>query len=663
MGKLRPNNPPAQKATTKETFPPRGRGESSSEPAKKKAKVAEVVENEPHLAAPKVTGLEAMVYPLAVDTFLKRYWEPSQPLLVKRPYDTLFNAKLVPQASSKSRLHSALSSASSPAYYHTDVQLLGFSPEEDDLIFETPAGGVVDMNFVWDTICANSSDKPSLHVSNLDLFSKELSSLLSDIDKRWRGDGAAVAKLTVAAPGSFPFAVHLDGQAQFIMQIVGQQRIQLLEHPYGPQSFVESAGEDSSYPCFVHGPAPEVVLSSEHANEHAAAGSSLTLEAGSTLFLPPSVKLTDAPASSKGLSIYLTIYLPPMPKWKHTLEEIISLASAASADIAQDESGISGSGVPTISTEDPEEAAEAVNEAEEEDGEEGEEEEEEELEEEEEDEEHGENEAWTLFPHKLGSKGDVVNPGERLKSNAVEILQRAAQLAPHFIDSLLANSCFSRSDFLGAIPEMQAKLGKNGLEAMLKENGGLVKISNFLPSETAEALHKLISHLPETDWADAYAADDAKANNINHAFRSARTFPAHHAVFGLFKRILPQYFGDFSLGRYSESHFIAPHDDRAYKEVNGEHFSRHIAMIFYCSKDWKEEYGGQLVDMVTKKEYVPEFNSMIAFEVPRFHQVMPVLAPLMARYSVFGWFFKPGINYELWTGEEGQEEEEEEEEA
>lgn len=668
MGKIRPTNLADKKPSPKEANAARGRVESSAEPIKKKAKVTEVVGNEPHLAPPTKSGLDALLHPLSFGTFVKRYWEPSCPLLIKRPYDSLWNAKLVPQASSKSRLTSTLSAASKPAYYHTDVQLLGYSTEDDDLIFETPSGGAVDMKFVWNSILSKSSSKPSLHVSNFDLFSTELSKLLGEIDSRWRGDGAAVAKLTVAAPGSFPFGIHLDGQSQFIMQIVGKQRIQVLEHPDGPQSFVESAGEDNSFPCFVHGPAPEVVLSAEHANEYTVAGSVVTLEAGSTLFLPSCVKLADAPATSDELSVWLTVYLPPMPQWKPTLEEIISLASAASADVAQDESRLDRQGVATLSTEDPTIMDEPTNDApegdddEDENGQEGEEDEEsgEMVEEEEEPEEEVvENEAWALFPHNLEVEGPVENSGERLKKNVVEILERAAKLAPQYIDSLLINSRFSRTDFLDAVPSMQAKLGDQGLEAMLKANGGLVKISNFLPDHTAECIHKLITRLPETDWAEAYANDDASANNINHAFRSSRNFPVHHAVLGLFKRVLPQFFGDFSLGRYSESHFIAPHDDRAYKEVNGEHFSRHIALIYYCSKDWKDEYGGQLVDMVTEKEYVPEFNSMVAFEVPRFHQVKPVLAPLLARYSVFGWFFKPGINYELWTGEEEQEDDEE----
>ena len=42
---------------------------------------------------------------------------------------------------------------------------------------------------------------------------------------------------------------------------------------------------------------------------------------------------------------------------------------------------------------------------------------------------------------------------------------------------------------------------------------------------------------------------------------------------------------------------------------------------------------------------------MVAFRIPRFHEVTPVAAP-RPRLSVFGWFLKPGKTYELYDGEE-----------
>lgn len=659
MGRLRPNAASSDAGKLNGASTSRQRTDSNTEPAKKKAKFLEAEDKEVHLEAPSKSGLEALVHPLKVDTFLKRFWEPSRPLLLNRPYDGLWNAKLVPAAASLSRLLSALTATSNPAYYHTDVQLIGYSAEEDDLIFETPDEGSVDADFVKQILkgAEDATCAPSLHVSNLDLFSSELATLLTQLDERWRGDGAITTKLTVTPPGCLPFGVHVDGQAQFILQIKGTQTVAIFEHQEGgPDSFLAEADEESSFTSLTHGPCPEVVLSGSYAAGHATSSFEMTLDAGATLFLPPTVKLSQVPSTASEPSISLTIYLSPHPNWKNTLEELISMASAASSEVLQNEK-TSSSGYSFVSGEDATQIQDSNDLEDSEDEEEhGEEDEEEGDDQNEENEEEGDDEdadsnLWTLFPNNLDASG---KNGDRLKKTLVDVLERAAKLAPNFVDSLMANTKFTRQHFLKAIPSMTSKIGKDGIEALLKENGGLVKISNFLPQDTADAIHHLISHIPDPEWNDAYASEDAKENNIEHAFRSSRTFASHHAVFALFKRILPQCFGDFSMGKYTEGHFIAPHDDRAYKEVNGQHFSRHIAVIYYCSKDWKEEYGGQLVDMVTKKEYVPEFNSMVAFSVPRFHEVKPVLVPSLERHSIFGWFFKPGINYELWNGQEDE---------
>ena len=48
--------------------------------------------------------------------------------------------------------------------------------------------------------------------------------------------------------------------------------------------------------------------------------------------------------------------------------------------------------------------------------------------------------------------------------------------------------------------------------------------------------------------------------------------------------------------------------------------------------------------------YVPEFNSVVAFRVPRYHQVTQ-LNTSQPRYSVFGWFLQPGQLYDLFEGD------------
>jgi len=107
---------------------------------------------------------------------------------------------------------------------------------------------------------------------------------------------------------------------------------------------------------------------------------------------------------------------------------------------------------------------------------------------------------------------------------------------------------------------------------------------------------------------------------------------------------------NFQLGMYSRGDHIGAHDDRAYHDVEEQapgggrgkvikQYSRDIAVIFYLTKEWEESYGGLLVDGQTGDVYVPEFNSIVAFYVPRTHEVTP-LAVARPRYSVFGWFVR-----------------------
>lgn len=82
-------------------------------------------------------------------------------------------------------------------------------------------------------------------------------------------------------------------------------------------------------------------------------------------------------------------------------------------------------------------------------------------------------------------------------------------------------------------------------------------------------------------------------------------------------------------------------------------WSRKIAVIYYLTHKWKETYGGCLVDHgltppaatngkgkakgAAGNVIVPEWNSVVAFDVPRWHEVTPC-STNRCRYSIFGWF-------------------------
>jgi hypothetical protein len=207
--------------------------------------------------------------------------------------------------------------------------------------------------------------------------------------------------------------------------------------------------------------------------------------------------------------------------------------------------------------------------------------------------------------------------------------------------------------WIASYEAVRAWMDQYDLLKLLEAGGGIVKIPNFLPPVVAEGVLHVLEHV--TDWNDTSASRDYTHNNIAHSFESVKAGEAIEAVTRAVSQLLPEAFSTFSGARYQRTNFIEPHDDRAYTSVQLEdggilECSRDIAVIYYLTKDWAAELGGALIDLQTTKRYVPEFNSVIAFRVPRMHAVEPVVGP-RPRFSIFGWFLREGRIYGLGTQE------------
>merc|ERR1712167_484097 len=69
-------------------------------------------------------------------------------------------------------------------------------------------------------------------------------------------------------------------------------------------------------------------------------------------------------------------------------------------------------------------------------------------------------------------------------------------------------------------------------------------------------------------------------------------------------------------------------------------YERDIAVIYYLTKDWHYELGGNFVDLTMGGEtHTPQFNSLVAFNVPRLHEV-DLMKIDRHRITIFGWFYK-----------------------
>lgn len=95
-------------------------------------------------------------------------------------------------------------------------------------------------------------------------------------------------------------------------------------------------------------------------------------------------------------------------------------------------------------------------------------------------------------------------------------------------------------------------------------------------------------------------------------------------------------FADGQLTRYRKRHFLTLHDDDA------EGKGRLAAYVLGMTPDWKPDYGGQLqflgMDGAVEDVFVPGFNTLSVFSVPRPHLVSAVASFVDAsRFSITGW--------------------------
>jgi len=234
-------------------------------------------------------------------------------------------------------------------------------------------------------------------------------------------------------------------------------------------------------------------------------------------------------------------------------------------------------------------------------------------------------------------------------------------------------------------------LKTHNIPHLLKQTDGLLHVKDFFPPEIADAI--LASFLKMKKWDIATGEDDSSySDQIPHRFNLTELYEGEDEdddddtlllAGRVFWKIWEKWLPNFTLATYKKNDFIAPHDDDVLEtysveeveeivegyggnntDINaitkndqkpskqrkkGENeidYNRKIAMVYYLNKDWKNEFGGQFVDLNEidedgeGKEFQPEFNSVVFFEVPRMHCVVPVRGKTRVRRSFFGWWLE-----------------------
>ena len=203
----------------------------------------------------------------------------------------------------------------------------------------------------------------------------------------------------------------------------------------------------------------------------------------------------------------------------------------------------------------------------------------------------------------------------------------------------------------------------------------LVQIKGVLPPRIADGAAAIVARVADSKW-NTLEGDGDPAKPAFNVIPAAHRFGAVVDPSGVrggpellkaLSRLMPpadNRHASFHLGRYEEGDFLAPQNDAAYCAVDAGSkdsakagqiikCSRDIGIMLFLSKNRTEAGGGMLRDLHYQHRadhkgatYVPEFNSLIAFHVPREYEITPVRSedPLL---SVFGWFLQEGELYDL----------------
>lgn len=219
------------------------------------------------------------------------------------------------------------------------------------------------------------------------------------------------------------------------------------------------------------------------------------------------------------------------------------------------------------------------------------------------------------------------------------------------------------SDFWNSVEQQ-------GLQQLLANNGGMVQVFNLLPGMLASQTLARLEALHENQWT----IESDKGTIVDRAISLAAKLTGKGKTaeysYGTYKGdaikgaagVIESLVGDavinLQAARYRASNRIGKHGDLG-SSIAGLHtrtplgqaipagtkLHRKVAFIWYLTQDWSESHGGCLVDHGCAGEpriIVPQFNSAIAFEVPRNHEVTEMVVGSPSRYTIFGWFSDEG---------------------
>ena len=218
----------------------------------------------------------------------------------------------------------------------------------------------------------------------------------------------------------------------------------------------------------------------------------------------------------------------------------------------------------------------------------------------------------------------------------------------------------------GETGRKEAPTAAESLEALVVgQRSGLVRVPRLLPKKAARRAHELLKSLPEATWHRATRAVDAErgdrgAGSTAHSYSvgdgsaddggGGGGGASERAVAALLEEVTAAaapfcrrhgLTARLQLARYGRGDYIEAHDDAAETTIDGVRHARVLAVVYYLTGEepWAPNvHGGCFLDREANAAIAPRHNSLVAFRVPRLHEVQMPTSD-RPRYSVFGWLY------------------------
>lgn len=193
--------------------------------------------------------------------------------------------------------------------------------------------------------------------------------------------------------------------------------------------------------------------------------------------------------------------------------------------------------------------------------------------------------------------------------------------------------------------QFRQSVSSKGLRPLLEEAGGLIQVNNFLSAEQAEETLQMLQGMSQEEWVLSENKSSVDADHHFWRYEGAKL----DGIKALMQELEPQLHPILHGAKYDKGGRITLHNDALRWVVKpaeaserfpaGAQVYRKVALIYYLTKDWSADFGGCLVDNMEDgpKAIVPEFNSLVAFLVPREHWVSEMQEGSPLRYTLFGW--------------------------